>query len=187
MRAAWTLTTRKRSRNRRRLKERRKILLPGSAIPPGAQQVRFVLRTVKVEGVTAFPAAEIEGLYQEYLGKEVTLDTIWKIADAITRRYQDAGYFLSRAFIPPQDISGGVVRIRAGEGYVGEVELKDPIAQNSIIKSLIEDLKAERPAKSQTIEGILLRLNDLPGVSFRSVIQPVQDETEAKGRSSCCS
>jgi hemolysin activation/secretion protein len=158
-----------------------KVLLPGSAVPTGAEQVRFTLRKVEVEGVTAFPASEINSLYQEYLGKEITLDTIWKIADAITRRYQDAGYFLSRAFVPRQDINGGVVRIRVGEGYIGEVEIKDPIAENSIIKSLIRDLKQERPARSQTVEGILLRLNDLPGVSFRSVIQPVQDENESEG------
>ncbi len=158
-----------------------KTVLPGEDIPQGAEKVRFTLKEIEVEGATAFPASEVEDLYRDNLNHEITLDTIWKIAAEITRHYEDAGYFLSRAFVPQQDIKGGLVRIRVVEGYVGEVRLNDPLADNRIVADLIERLKAERPAMSQTVEGILLRLNDLPGVSFRSVIEPVEDETKNEG------
>jgi hemolysin activation/secretion protein len=158
-----------------------KVVLPGTEIPQGAETVRFTLKAIKVEGAPAFPASDIEGLYRDYLNKEITLDTVWKIAAMITRHYEDAGYFLSRAVVPLQDIKGGVVRIRVVEGYVEEVRLDDPLAGNRIVAELIERLKEERPARSQTVEGILLRLNDLPGVSFRSVIEPVEDETKNDG------
>jgi len=158
-----------------------KAVLPGAEIPQGAESVRFTLKAIEVEGATAFPASEIKGLYRDYLNQEITLDTIWKIAAMITRHYEDAGYFLSRAFVPQQDIKAGLVRIRVVEGYVGEVRLADPLADNRIVAELIERLKAERPARSQTVEGILLRLNDLPGVSFRSVIEPEENETKNEG------
>ena len=155
--------------------------LPGTEIPEAAKAIKFNLREVRVEGATAFSPSELAPLYQPFLNQEVSLDTIWKIAGSITQHYQDAGFFLSRAFIPKQEINGGVVTIRVVEGYVGEVELADPKAGNYIVTSLIERLKEERPAKSQTVESILLRLNDLPGVSFRSVIQPLHDKRKDEG------
>jgi hemolysin activation/secretion protein len=155
--------------------------LPGTEIPEAAKNIKFTLRQVKIVGATAFPASELAPLYQPYLNKEVSLDTIWKIAGSITERYQNAGYFLSRAFIPKQEINDGVITIRVVEGYVAEVELKDPIADNYVIEGLMEDMMAEKPAKSQTMESLLLRLNDLPGVSFRSVIQPLQDKRKDEG------
>jgi hemolysin activation/secretion protein len=155
--------------------------LPGTEIPEAAKTIKFTLRKVKIEGATAFSSDELAPLYQQYMDKQVTLDTVWTIAGSITQKYQNAGFFLSRAFIPKQQINGGVITIRVVEGYVAEVELQDPKAGNYIVASLIEKLKSERPARSQTLESVLLRLNDLPGVSFSSVIQPLQDKRKDDG------
>jgi hemolysin activation/secretion protein len=156
--------------------ETQAVFLPGAEVPKGAEKVRFTLRAVNIEGATAFPPEEIEGLYREYLGQEIGSDKIWHIADLITRHYQDAGYFLSHAFVPKQTLQGGRITIRVAQGYVGEVELNDPIAEKHVIRKLIKKLTSERPAKIQTVESLLLRLNDLPGLSFRSVYEPLKDE-----------
>jgi len=151
------------------------IPLPGAKIPEGAEKIKLKLTKIKVDGMTAFPKKEIEGLYSKYLNTEITLDQVWKIADSITQHYQQAGYFLSQAFVPEQKISGGTFRIKVVEGYIGKVELNDPIAENSIVRQLIKRILKERPARAEDIESILLRLNDLPGVSFRSVMKPMGD------------
>ena len=54
--------------------------------------------------------------------KEVSLLDIYKVRDAITAKYRAAGYVLSQAIIPPQQISDGIVRIQVVEGYIGKVE-----------------------------------------------------------------
>ena len=157
-----------------------RVVVPSAEIPAGASQTHFTLKKVVVKGVTAFSNDEIATLYAEYLDKSVGLDTVWKIADRITQHYQDKGYFLSRAFVPAQKI-GGTFEIRVVEGYVGEVEIDDPVADNHIVKSLIERLKDERPARVKNLEEILLRMNDLPGVSFTATIEPLKNGGKHEG------
>jgi hemolysin activation/secretion protein len=62
-------------------------------------------------------------LYEEHIGKDITLDFPWTLADAITSKYRDQGYFLTRAYVPEQDIKGGVITIKIIEGYIGQVDL----------------------------------------------------------------
>lgn len=147
------------------------IAMPQEAVPKGASKIKFKLEEVTVEGVKAFPKKEIEGLYRQYLNQEITLDTVWKIADLITQYYQEKGYFLAQAFVPQQKIKDGRIIIKVVEGYIGEVELYDPVVDNSIVQSLIEKLKSDKPARSATLESVILRLNDLPGVSFSATVQ----------------
>jgi hypothetical protein len=37
------------------------------------------------------------------------------------------------------------------------------------MKSYIDHILAERPTRAQTVESMLLRINDLPGYAFRTV------------------
>ena len=105
-------------------------MLPGVEIPAGADKVTLTLKDVDVEGVTAFPPEEIEGALPAVSSAcRITLDTVWRIADLITDHYQQAGFFLSRAFVPQQKIKDGRLVIRVVEGYVGEVQFDDPTAR----------------------------------------------------------
>src|SRR5690606_34038669 len=95
--------------------------LPMEPIPEGAQEITFVLNELTVEGVTAYDAGEFEHLYKDRVGTTITLKDVYDIAAQITKHYRDSGYFLSKAFVPPQTIKGGQVRILVVEGYVADV------------------------------------------------------------------
>ncbi len=141
-------------------------------IPEEAKSIRFVLREVRIEGVTAFHQERFQDLYKERLGKEVGLDELWRAANAITNTYRQEGYFLSRAFLPEQDIEDGIVTIRMVEGYIGVIALDGEVGEHAVVHDLREALLAEKPVSIQTLESFLLRLNDLPGFSFRAVVEP---------------
>jgi hypothetical protein len=66
------------------------------------------------------------------------------------------------------------------EGYIGDIKLDDPLADNSIVRQWIDRLLSYRPVKDDQIETVLLHLNDLPGVNLHAVLEPMQatDETE---------
>ena len=146
--------------------------MPDIDAPEGTEQITFVLNHVQFEGVTVFDHQQLEQLYKEYLGTEVTLSTAWKIANALTQQYRENGYFLSRAYVPLQEIEYGIVKIQAVEGYVDNVDYDDKTIERSrIIDDIINSLMAERPLKQQTVENNLLLLNDLPGLSFRAIFQ----------------
>jgi len=148
-------------------------------VPEGLNKISFELKAVKIEGATFFPLQEIAKLYETQLGQKVSLDLVWELANRITEKYRNAGYFLSRAFVPTQKIEDGIITLRVVEGYIATVEwegdLKNRVAASSIVQSLIAELKQVRPLNSASIESYLLRLNDLPGLSFRALIKPSKE------------
>jgi hemolysin activation/secretion protein len=143
---------------------------PEATLPANADQVRFVLTGVTIEGASALPAAGFAGLYAGRIGQTVTLAELYQWADAITKRYREAGYVLSRAVVPAQKISGGAVRLTVVEGFVDRV-----IVQGDTSPTLVaygEKLKQSRPLKSDDLERYLLLANELAGLSVRSVLEP---------------
>jgi hemolysin activation/secretion protein len=142
-------------------------------IPKEAKRIRFVLRDIRLEGVTTFSDAEMRALYQPLIGKEITLETAYVMAGTITDHYQKAGYFLSHAFVPAQEIGNGVVTIKVVEGYVGEVALGNADAKGRVVHSIIDEITAQKPANIHTLERELLLLNDLPGLAFQATFEPM--------------
>jgi len=88
------------------------------SIDGATSTVSFPLRTVKIQGITVLPRDKVEALIAPYRGKSVSLADLQGVANAITRLYADAGYGLSFAVIPEQDVVDGVVRLVAIEVYL---------------------------------------------------------------------
>ncbi len=154
---------------------------PKTAAPDAAKNIHFVLKDVRIEGMTVFSQDAVKESYTSSLDKEVMLEFAWVIADALTKRYRDAGYFLSRAYVPAQEVKDGIIVIKVVEGYIGKVELNDPMAERYVVKQLIASVLQERPAKAQSVESFLLRMNDLPGVSLRAVLSTMENGESKEG------
>jgi hemolysin activation/secretion protein len=156
-------------------------LVPPVAIPKGAENVRFVLKSVKLTGMTVFTPKEFNDFYAPLLNHEVTLKQIYALAAQITLSYRNAGYLLSYAYVPDQEISSGNVTIAVAEGYVGRVHVEGDDPNAAITKKYIRRITQQKPLQNKTLESVLLRLNDLPGRSYRAVLakEPTQNPGEA--------
>lgn len=145
----------------------------------GARQikgdVRFKLNSVGLEESTVFGPAELEHLYKDYVGTEIALDTLNKIAADITSYYRNEGYILTRAVVPPQRIAGGNVKIRVVEGFVNEVRVEGERADDPLIRQYADKIRASKPLDVEKLERYLLLMEDLPGVEARAVLQPSPD------------
>jgi hemolysin activation/secretion protein len=152
--------------------------------PKDSENIRFELKRVELIGVTAFSEAEIATIYQNFLSKEITLSMVWDFAAKITNIYREKGYFLSRAFVPKQEITDGVVRIEVYEGYLSEIIFPEAnkIGISNIAAHTAKVIN-ERPLRFSTLETFLLLLNDLPGQQFRSYIEPSIDPVSGKNAS----
>jgi hemolysin activation/secretion protein len=122
------------------------------------------LRAVSVAGADAIPREQIARIYQPFLGKKVSQADLAAIAAAITDLYRGAGYHLSRAIVPPQDIAAGRVRIEVIEGRISEVALNGEGAEQFGVRPMLNAVLAERPSRLATLERQLLLINDRPGV-----------------------
>ena len=140
--------------------------------PDGALDMRFRLAEIEISGSTVFREDDLIGDVADRVGQEVSLADIYQVAAEITKRYADAGYPLSLAYIPAQEINVGAVRIVVVEGYIAEIALTGtPGPAEEAIRALGEKLKSERPISSATLERYLLLANDLPGVNVRAVLE----------------
>jgi len=124
----------------------------------------FALRAVALTGARVIPRDPIITAYQPYLGKTVSQADLAAIAAAVSDLYRAAGFHLSRAIIPPQDIRDGRVHLQVIEGSITEVDLKGAGAEQFGIRSLLEPVLAESPSRLTTLERQLLLINGRPGV-----------------------
>ncbi len=144
---------------------------PQQAPVPGADQIRFTLRGVTVEGSTVYPASEFMPLYGNLVGQQVTLAQIFQIANQITLRYRQDGYILSRAVVPQQRIGAdGMATIRVVEGFIANVNVQGE--RNLQVLGYGQRLQRFRPLRADQLERYLLLANDLPGVTARGVLSP---------------
>ena len=139
-----------------------------------ADRIRFVLKTLAVNGVSIYQPDDLIPLFENLTGQETSVAELYKIAAKITAKYRNDGYILARAFIPPQDVTSGNVSIKIVEGHINDILLiGDPKLQRSRqINAYVQKLKQEGPFNAQKMERYLLLLNDLPGVSAQSNLKP---------------
>lgn len=146
------------------------------AVPEGAEGVRFTAKDIQLEGATVYSQDTLRATLAPYIGKEMSLRDLYGLANTLTARYRNDGYFLSQVVVPAQAIESGRVKLRAVEGYVSEVSYAaDPPAPKSPrIDAYARKIAATRPLTSQALERYLLLMNDLPGVHARAILAPAK-------------
>ncbi|MCC6888595.1 MAG: ShlB/FhaC/HecB family hemolysin secretion/activation protein [Hyphomicrobiales bacterium] len=158
------------------------IALPGTVAPPGAENLRVVVRAVRIEGGTVYSAAALEPLYRDIVGREVAVSAIYDVAQRITAKYGGDGYVLSRAIVPPQDLNprGALVRIQIVEGYIDRVEWPASLARyRDFFSYYTSKITAERPINVRTLERYLLLASDLPGLKFTNSLKASETQPGA--------
>jgi hemolysin activation/secretion protein len=124
----------------------------------------FELRHMSVTGASAIPLSRLTGAYKPYLGRKVSQADLAAITGAVGDIYREAGFQLTRAIIPPQDVQNGRIELRVIEGSITEVSLKGDGAERFGARPLLETVLIERPSRLSTVERQLLLINSLPGV-----------------------
>jgi hemolysin activation/secretion protein len=127
-------------------------------------QPLFELTGVTIEGATLLSRAALAEAWRPYIGKTVSQADLVAIAGKISDLYRAAGYHLSRAIVPPQDIEGGRVKIKVIEGRIVDIVVKGERVEKFGVRKLLAPIAAERVSRGATMERQLLLVNDLPGV-----------------------
>lgn len=130
----------------------------------GEAKPLFVLKSVLITGAAAIPRERLVTAYQPYIGKNVSQADLAAIATAISDVYRAAGFHLSRAIAPPQDIRNGELRIQVIEGSITELTLKGDGDGQFGVRPMLDAVLAEQPSRLPTLERQLLLINGRPGV-----------------------
>lgn len=156
-------------------------VLAAEAPPAGAKDIHFELNQVILEGNHAIDDARLGAVYRPFLGHKVTLDVAWVLAAEITKKYKEAGYFLSRAYVPAQTLEHGALRIRVLEGFVEDVTLNGEGIDLPLVRAWVARIKSYQPIRTDQLEQALLELNTLPDVLFRAVLNPPTHQEGKEG------
>jgi hemolysin activation/secretion protein len=123
----------------------------------------FRLAGVTVTGATLLPPDVIAATWQPFVGKTVSQADLVTIAGRISDLYRAAGFHLSRAIVPPQDIQGGRIRIQAIEGRIADIVVNGERAERFGVRKVLAPIMAEPVSRRPTFERAMLLVNDLPG------------------------
>ena len=85
------------------------------------QDGRVFIRAVGVTNSKILSDTEIQNITDSVIGQFVTFEDLEQLVQDFNYAYATKGYVTARAFLPPQTIEDGVVRINLVEGLVGEV------------------------------------------------------------------
>lgn len=143
--------------------------LPANA-PEGADQAFFTLKSIRLEGMTAYPEKKLARVYAADIGRSISVARLFEILNAVQKRYLDDGYTLTRVLLPTQDISGGDVVFQVIEGYAAQVLIDGVDAENPLLVDVAARLAGMRPLNTKALERQLLILNDLPGLNVSAIM-----------------
>ncbi|MEP4486888.1 MAG: POTRA domain-containing protein [Halioglobus sp.] len=152
-------------------KGRKEMPLPQT--PAGADEIRLFVKDIQLDGATVYATGDLRHLYQEQLGKELTLADIYAIANSVTRKYRGDGYVISQVMVPEQDVEGGVVRLQVLEGFIDKVDVRGELVDGSdYVQRLLDHITQEKPVHIQTVERYMLLVNDIDGIYAQSTLVP---------------
>ncbi|MGH8379712.1 ShlB/FhaC/HecB family hemolysin secretion/activation protein [Pseudomonas sp.] len=149
------------------------VATPAPQSPQLMSSTRILLHKVRFEGGTIYPLSDLRDNYQDLVNREITLGELIEATQRLTRRYQQDGYLLSYAYLPPQDFADGRVQVVLVEGYIRDYELQGDIGPASAyLDRLVTKLKAERPLTRKTLERYTALMSRVPGVTFQAQVLP---------------
>ena len=106
-------------------------LLPPLRIPSDRPTPPFIqeplqqisVKQFSVLGSTVFSETELAEVLKPFTNRTLTFTELLAAQDAVSRLYLEKGYITSGAFIPPQEIRDGIVKIQVIEGKIKDLNI----------------------------------------------------------------
>ena len=147
-----------------------------TTVPPAlASDERIRVEKIQITGNQSLSREVLHALVVDYEGKTLTLGELQQLAIQITQYYQQQGYPYSRAYLPAQNLSQGVVTIAVLEArYDGISYNNQSRTRNALIDATLQPLQAGQVITSQALEQQIKLLNRLDGVQSRNILSAGQ-------------
>jgi hemolysin activation/secretion protein len=169
---------------RRRLDEERRQRIeqpvapaapPAAAGPSAADSLQFQVNEIRFEPASEIlSAAELDALAAPYRGRTLRLADLRELVAKINELYRARGVVTAQAALPPQDVTGGVVRIRLVEGRVGQYRIQGNASTREDFITERITLQPQQLVDLPRLEHDLLRFNRSNDAQLRADLVPGQ-------------
>ena len=138
-----------------------------------AAAVSVLVNELRFTGAQVYSPADLLAITGFKPGSQLTLAQLQAMAARITEHYRAHGYFVARAYLPAQDVTGNVVTIAISEGKYGKVILRNSSRlDDDLANGLLKGLDSGDTITLKPLEHRLLLLSDVPGVKVSSTLVP---------------
>jgi hemolysin activation/secretion protein len=156
------------------------LTVPPLLEPSAAPSMAFTVKQFTFTGNTKLTSAALESALADYTNRPIEFKDLQEATNVVADAYAKAGW-LARAFIPRQDITGGVVQIQVIEAVYGGSILEGDF--NRVPRELVQGMIAAQNPEGQVlslkdVERALLLADDLPGVSVVGSLTAGQNTQE---------
>ncbi|MHA6724040.1 ShlB/FhaC/HecB family hemolysin secretion/activation protein [Sphingomonas sp. RS2018] len=138
-----------------------------SASPQSGPGLRRVASAIVVDGNRQVRTQAFAPALIGYIGRELSGDDLSRLAGDVASVARAAGYPFASATIAPQTMSGGILRVTLDEGQIAAVRVVgavSPLADAILSRALVTG----SAVRSDALEGAILRVGDIPGLSVRN-------------------
>ena len=141
-----------------------------SKMPPSSP---FLVQSLLITGNALIDTPTLGALVDHAKGKTLTLAELEDLAALITTYYRSHDFPLTRAFIPPQSIAQGVVRIEVIEALYGVSSLDNSSqVSDALLQATLSQLESGQAISQSKMDHVLLLLSDVPGVLVDATLKP---------------
>ncbi|MDY7803415.1 ShlB/FhaC/HecB family hemolysin secretion/activation protein [Burkholderia stagnalis] len=138
----------------------------------GDSGARVFVRQFTFAGNTAIGVDKLLALVADTSNREMSFADLQQVAARVTHYYREHGYVLARAYLPHQDIEGGVVRIAIVEGKYGKIVLENHARMHdAVVRQPLGNIREGDPIRGDDLERSLLLLNELPGADAHGTLR----------------
>lgn len=143
------------------------------------EATRFQLRSIDLEGTVTLAPAIFAPLWNDLIGRDISLLDLKAVIDGIERIYREHDYF-GAALVPKQDFSSGGIRIVVYEAYIRDVVVESDWPDiEERLKPYISRMMAMRPVRVSRLERYALLIADIPGTTVEAEFSKIEDDPGA--------
>ena len=134
---------------------------------------RIMVARFEVEGVTVVVPERVEMHMAQWSNRELTVEELGEAAESLAGLLRSEGFGLAQAWLPPQEIVDGVVRVAVLEGVVDASSGQDGVTVNSANRRTRAErlqpyfaaaVQPDQPLNVDRLERAVRLVDDLPGV-----------------------
>ncbi len=153
---------------------------PADQLKPADNETRIPVSAFVLEGVVDRPQ---DGIYRKEIEDQLeafrrtvpvgfTIGDLRNLTAKLSGIYRQAGFILTRVYIPEQDVRDGTVRIKVIEGTLDQVVVEGNLRYQKSLLALPFAGQVNKPVHKERLERALLLLKEYPGLQSSSVLRP---------------
>lgn len=129
---------------------------------------KVLVKDFIIDGQDVYPEDRLKALLADKKGKKLSFKDIQDGADRITRYFREKGYIVAKTYIPPQDVTAGVVHYRVEIGRFDRPAITNKTnIRNSAIEKQAQAVKEGEYVTRDKLERAVWLVSDMAGADAR--------------------